>query len=257
MKIKCPQGNFSFFSAHLDGEVLHVRFRKNLLEHLANLSKRDMISDFANQVSKSGDVKVILLNSDFRETGCEAYTKFFLKEKQTNHLTDLHKLCNLTSQFVLGLMGIDQVVIHACQGNVISLFLNISLACDYRIAADNTIFCNPYLDLGLIPMGGGPFFLSRMMGTGNLWETLLLNKEVDAQKALTLGLVDCVVPSSDLDKTALELAQRFADSNAGTLAGLKRLVNFSKRDLAAYFKLEKEEIFKRFNSHDVATRLMN
>ena len=83
MKIKCPQGNFSFFSAYLDGEVLHVRFRKNLLEHLANLSKRDMISDFANQVSKSGDVKVILLNSDFRETGYEAYTKFFLKEKKS------------------------------------------------------------------------------------------------------------------------------------------------------------------------------
>ena len=257
MKIKCPQGNFSFFSAHLDGEVLHVRFRENLLEHLANLSKRDMISDFANQVSKSGDVKVILLNSDFRDTGCEAYTKFFLKEKQTRDLTDLHKLCNLTSQFVLGLMGLDQVVIHACQGNVISLFLNISLACDYRIAADNTRFCNPYLDLGMIPMGGGPFFLSKMMGTGNLWETLLLNKEVDAKKALELGLVDCVVSSSDLEKTALDLARRFADNNAGTIAGLKRLVNFSKRDIAAYFELEKEEVLKRFNSHDVATRLMN
>jgi hypothetical protein len=79
IKIKCPQGNFSFFSAHLDKNVLHLRFRKNLLEHLADLSKRDMISDFANQVSKSGDVKVILLNSDFRETGCEAYTRFFFK----------------------------------------------------------------------------------------------------------------------------------------------------------------------------------
>ena len=257
MKIKCPQGNFSFFSAYLDGEVLHVRFRKNLLEHLANLSKRDMISDFANQVSKSGDVKVILLNSDFRETGCEAYTKFFLKEKKTADLTDLHKLCNLTSQFVLGLMGLDQIIIHACHGSVISLFLNISLACDYRIAAANTLFCNPYLDLGLIPMGGGPFFLSRMTGTGSLWETLLLNKEINARKALEIGLVDSVVSSSDLDKTSLELAHRFADNNAGTIAGLKRLVNFSKKDLKAYFELEKEEIFKRFNAQDIATRLMN
>lgn len=256
-KINCPQGNFSFFSAHLDGDVLHIRFRKNLLEHLADLSKRDMISNFANQVSKSGDAKVILLNSDFRETGCEAYTKFFLKEKQTRDLTDLHKLCNITSQLVLGLMGLDQMVIHACQGNVISLFLNISLACDYRIAADNTLFCNPYLDLGMIPMGGGPFFLSQMIRAGNLWETLLLNKDIDAQKALKIGLVDCVVSSSDLDKTALDTAHRFADNNAGTLAGLKRLVNFSKRDLKAYFELEKEEIFKRFNSQDIANYLMN
>ena len=252
-----PPGKFQFFSAHLDGEVLHICFRKNLLEHLADLSKRDIISNFANQVSKSGDAKVILLNSDFRETGCEAYTKFFLKGKQTRDLTDLHKLCNITSQLVLGLMGLDQMVIHACQGNVISLFLNISLACDYRIAADNTLFCNPYLDLGMIPMGGGPFFLPRMMRAGNLWETLLLNKDIDAQKALKIGLVDCVVSSSDLDKTALDTAHRFADNNAGTLAGLKRLVNFSKRDLKAYFELEKEEIFKRLNSQDVAKYLMN
>lgn len=256
-KIKCPEGNFSFFSAHLDGEVLHVRFRNNLLEHLADLSKRDMIFRFANQVSKSCDVKVILLNSDFRETGCEAYTKFFLKEKRTRDLLDLHKVCNITSQLVLGLMGLNQVVIHACQGNVISLFLNISLACDYRIAADNTLFCNPYLDLGMIPMGGGPFFLSKIMGNKNPWETLLLNKDIHAQKALEIGLVDCVVSSSDLDKTALDKAHWFANNNAGTLAGLKRLVNFSKRDLKAYFELEKEEFFKRFNSPDVAKYLMN
>ena len=257
MKIKCPQGNFSFFSAHLEGEVLHIRFRENFLEHLANLSKRDMIFDFANQVSKSGDVKVILLNSDFRESGCEAYIKFFLKEKQTRNLTDLHKLCNLTSQLVLGIQGLDQVVIHACQGDVISLFLNISLACDYRIAADNTLFCNPYLDLGMIPMGGGPFFLSKMKGNLNPWETFLLNKDIDARKALKIGLVDCVVSPSDLDKTALDLAHRFAVHNAGTIAGLKKLVNFSKRDLKVYFELEKEEIFKRFNFQDVVRQLMN
>jgi 2-(1,2-epoxy-1,2-dihydrophenyl)acetyl-CoA isomerase len=154
-------------------------------------------------------------------------------------------------------MGLDQVVIHACQGNIISLFLNISLACDYRIAADNTLFCNPYLDLGMIPMGGGPFFLSQMRGAGNPWETLLLNKNINVQRALEIGLVDRVVASSDLDKTALEIAHRFADNNAGTLAGLKRLVNFSKRDLKAYFELEKQEIFKRFNSPAVAGHLMN
>jgi enoyl-CoA hydratase/carnithine racemase len=256
-KINCPQGDFNFFSTHLDGDILHLRFKKNLLEHLADLSKRDMIFNFANQISKSGNVKVILINSDFREAGCEAYTQFFLKEKRTRDLIDLHKVCNITSQLVLGLMGLDQVVIHACQGNVISLFFNISLACDYRIAADNTLFCNPYLNLGMIPMGGGPFFLSQMTGAGNPWETLLLNKDIDARQALKIGLVDRVVPSSDLDKTALDIAHRFADNNAGTLAGLKRLVNFSKRDLKAYFELEKEELFKRFNAQDAANHLMD
>ena len=51
------------------------------------------------------------------------------------------------------------IVIHADSGNVLPLFLNISLAADYRITADNTMFQNPSLEYGLVPKGGGAFFL--------------------------------------------------------------------------------------------------
>lgn len=257
MKNTCPQGDFGFFSANLEKDVLHIRFRENLLEHLANLSKRDMVTDFADRVSKCSDVKVILLNSDFRETGCEAYTCFFLKKNTGNEKFDFHRLCNVTRQLILGIIGLNRIVIHACQGNVISLFLNISLACDYRIAADNTIFCNPYLDLGMIPIGGGPYFLSKMMGTGKAWEILLLNKDIKAKQALELGIVDQVVPSSDLESAAIDMALKFADNNAGTIAGLKKLINFSKNDLEAYFEMENQEIFKIINSSDFSKKVGN
>jgi len=168
---------------------------------------------------------------------------------------DCHRLCNITSQLVLGIMGLDQMVIHVCQGSVISLFLNISLACDYRIAADNTLFCNPYLDLGMIPTGGGPYLFSKIMGTGKAWETLLLNKDINARQALKFGLVDQVVSSSNLDEVALNIAGKFARTHAGTIAGLKKLVNFSKKDLKEYFEIEKQEAFKIISSHDFSTTL--
>ncbi|WP_300459283.1 enoyl-CoA hydratase/isomerase family protein [Desulfobacula sp.] len=255
MENTCPEGDFGFFSACLEEEVLHIRFKENLLEHLINLSKRDMISDFASQVLKTPEAKAILLNSDFRDTGCEAYTRFFMEKSQASDRFDFHRLFNVTSQVVLGIIGLDRIVIHACQGNVISLFLNVSLACDYRIAADNTMFCNPYLDLGLIPVGGGPYFLSRMMGTGNAWETLLLNRDIDAQRALEIGLVDRVVPAADLDAAALDIARKFAAPPAGTIAGLKKLVNLSrKKDLQAYFEIEKQEMFKCINSREFSKK---
>lgn len=255
MKSTCPEGDFGFFSARLEDEVLHIRFRENLLEHLVDFSKRDMVSDFANRVLDSREVKVILLNSDFRESGCEAYTRFFLERSQATDRDDFHRLCNITSQVVMGIIGLGRIVIHACQGSVISLFLNISLACDYRIVADNTMFCNPYLDLGMIPIGGGPYLLSKMMGSSKAWDVLLLNRDIDAGKALEIGLVDCVVPSSDLDEAALDIARKFAQSHTGTIAGVKKLVNFSKRDLEHYFETEKQEIFKIINTNDFTRRL--
>jgi len=255
MKKKCPEGDFGVFTARLEGEILHICFRKNLMEHLANLSKRDMICNFVNQIKESGDVKVILLNSDFRDTGCEAYTYFILKKSQAGEKIDFHRLFNITSQVVMGIIGLDMVVIHACQGNVISLLLNISLACDYRIAADNTVFCNPYIDLGLVPIGGGPYFLSKLTGTGKAWEALLLNKDIDASKALELGLVDRVVASANFDQSALDIAHMFADNHAKTtIAGLKKLINFSKKDLETYFEIEKQEILKIIQSNDFSKR---
>jgi len=254
MRDTCLEEDFGFFSSCLEGEVLHIRFRENLLEHLSSLAKRDMVSNFADRILKSSDVKVILLNSDFREAGCEAYTRFFLEKSQGTDRIDLHRLCNITSQFVSGIIGLDRIVIHACQGSVISLFLNISLACDYRIAADNTLFCNPYLDLGMIPIGGGPFLLSKMMGIGKVWETLLLNRDIDARKALELGLVDRVVSSSSLDETALDIAHKFASNHGETISGMKRLVNFSRRELGKYFEMERQEILKIINSKNFVER---
>jgi enoyl-CoA hydratase/carnithine racemase len=255
MTATCPEGDFGFFSSHLEGSVLVIRFKKNLMEHLADISKRDIVGQFADQVAQTDEARVILLNSDFQEAGCEAYTRFFLKQSRSVENFNFHKLMNITSQMVMGILSLDRLVIHACQGSVISLFLNISLACDYRIAADNTMFCNPYLDLGLIPVGGGPYFLSKMMGTGKVWEFLLLNHDITAQRALELGLVDRVVPASNLDDTALDIARRFADTHAGTIAGLKRLVNFSRQDLKTYFDLEKQEILRLITSSDFSQKL--
>jgi len=249
-----PSRRFWFFSADLVGQVLQLRFKNNLMEHLASLEKRDLVSGFAERVLKSKEVKVILVSSDFNQAGCESYTKFFLEKSQHRDMLDIHRLYNITSKLVLGILGIDRIVIHACQNSVISLFLNISLACDYRIAADNTVFCNPYIDLGLIPLGGGPYFLSKMLGTGKAWEILLLQKDIDAQKALDLGLVDKIVDAIDLETTSMDIAQKFAQNHISTVTGLKKLINFSKRDLEQYFELEKQEITKILYSNDFSEK---
>lgn len=150
--------DFGFFTARRDPPLLHVEFRHNLFDHLSNLSNRETIARFTRHVLGQRDIKVILLKSDFKDSGCEAYARFIDRAKQNENHLDMHRLMNITNQMIRRIMALDQLVIHVSHGNVISLFLNISLACDYRIASGDTLFCNPYLDLGVIPLGGGPFF---------------------------------------------------------------------------------------------------
>jgi len=124
------------------------------------------------------------------------------------------------------------------------LFLNVSLACDYRIVADDTVFQNPYFKLGLVPIGGGAFFLSRRLGRSKALEILLADKDITADEAKKLGIVDKVVPQEELEKAAVDTARYFAQKPARSLAGLKKLINYSLMDLKDYMALEYQELIK-------------
>ena len=124
------------------------------------------------------------------------------------------------------------------------MFLNISLACDYRIAADNTVFQNPCLEYGLVPKGGGAFFLSKILGVSKAYKMMLSEEDVRAEEALKLGLVDEVVPLAELQDTALKVAGQFARKPVSSLRCCKRLLNYSFKDLREYLEFETEELTK-------------
>jgi 2-(1,2-epoxy-1,2-dihydrophenyl)acetyl-CoA isomerase len=118
----------------------------------------------------------------------------------------------------------------------------MSLVCDYRIVAENTLFQNPYIDLGTIPKGGGAYFISRKVGVSKAYEVLLYEKDITAQDALRLGIVDRVVPLEKLEESAIKVAHWFSRKPARTLEGVKKLLNRSKEGLIENLELENQEI---------------
>ncbi|MBL7226214.1 MAG: enoyl-CoA hydratase/isomerase family protein [Desulfobacteraceae bacterium] len=149
----------------------------------------------------------------------------------------------------------NKIVIHADSRRFISLFLNVSLACDYRIVTDNTVFQKLHLELGLVPKGGSTFFLSKMLGSSKAAEILLSDKDITAQEAMRLGMVNQVVPLDEVDKTALKMAQYFAQKPTHSLIGVKRLLNYPMNDLRNYLEFENEELFRIVASADFKEKL--
>jgi enoyl-CoA hydratase/carnithine racemase len=131
----------------------------------------------------------------------------------------------------------------------------VSLACDYRIVSDNTVFKNFHLELGLVPKGGSAFFLSKMLGFSKAYEILLSEEEITAQEALRLGIVDKVVTLSDLEETALKTAQHFTQKPTGSLLGVKRLLNYTIKEIEDYLEFENEELFRIVMSSEFQKRL--
>jgi enoyl-CoA hydratase/carnithine racemase len=150
----------------------------------------------------------------------------------------------MVGQLVLKLAGLNKLVVSASSGKMVLLFLNVSLACDYRIVADNTVYQNANMDIGLAPKGGGVFFLSRLLGTRETSKLLLAGGDISAAKALQLGIVDEVVPLEELPKAAMAAAKNLAGKPSSYAVGIKKLLNYDMDDLQRYLEYEKEELRK-------------
>lgn len=242
------------FSAARHGEIVTLNFHNNLLLRAVDLSARDRLLNYLDQISHNRDIKVVVFMGSIQKTGREEYIKFY------NHILDanldrnaIHKMYNAVDQLILKIVDLDKFVIHGDRGQVISLFLNISLACDYRIIADDTVYQNPYLGLGMAPKGGGAFFLTKMLGYAKAHEILLSDQDITAHDALQMGIVDKVVPPETLEEKALEAAKRYAKIPAQSLVGVKRLLNFSRKELGDYLEFENQELLRIVGPPDLSS----
>jgi enoyl-CoA hydratase/3-hydroxyacyl-CoA dehydrogenase len=86
----------------------------------------------------------------------------------------------------------------------------LSMACDFRIAAESATFGQPEINLGIIPGFGGTQRLPRLVGEGKALELNLLGTPIGAYEAEELGLVNQVVPDHELFDTTLAWARKLA-----------------------------------------------
>ena len=102
--------------------------------------------------------------------------------------------------------ALPQPSIASLRGQVSSAGLELALACDIRIAAEDARFALPDTQGGDVPRAGGTQRLPRAVGRAQALRLLLTGEEIDAVEALRIGLVSAVVPSAEVDAAARRLA---------------------------------------------------
>jgi enoyl-CoA hydratase len=111
--------------------------------------------------------------------------------------------------------AIPRMTIAAISGYALGGGCELALACDLRIASDRATLGQPEILLGIIPGGGGTQRLPRLVGPSRAKELIITGRQVAADEALRIGLVDEVVPHDELHDRALAVA---AGCAAGALA---------------------------------------
>lgn len=152
--------------------------------------------------------------------------------KVSEHLAYYHRL-------VLALQGMPKPVIAAVRGVAAGISCNIALACDLRVAADNARFVEAFARIGLVPDGGGGYFLPRLVGLGKALEMALLADEVSGPEAERISLVNKCVPLEEFESFTAALARRLAHGPTRSYGLIKELMYRSiEGDLQSSLQLE-------------------
>jgi len=127
----------------------------------------------------------------------------------------------------------------------------VAMACDLRVASENARIGVPELKIGLIPGWGGVFRLTRLVGPAKAMELVLTAKNLPADEAERIGLVNRVVPQTELLAAARELMEKVLQNAPIAIAFAKSII-LSEREVPVHFGETYEALSSilTFLSHD-------
>jgi 2-(1,2-epoxy-1,2-dihydrophenyl)acetyl-CoA isomerase len=231
--------NFQHVLVVQDGAVLTATMnRPEVLNAFNTLMLQEMI-EAVEVASQDTGVRCLVITGAGRAFGSgQDLSVFFAAQEHSEvldvsvHLQQYHKLITL-------IRDMSKPVIAAIHGVAAGISLNIALACDLRIAADNARFTEAFARIGLVPDGGGAYFLPRLIGLAKALEMALLTDEVSAVEAERIGLINKCVPVAEFETETRALAQRLAVGPTRTYGYIKELFYSTlDQDLPAVLDLE-------------------
>ena len=136
-------------------------------------------------------------------------------------------------------------IVAAVCGPAVGIGTTVLLHCDLVYAGDNAAFSMPFVNLGLCPEAASSLLVPQLMGYHRAAEALLLGEPFTAETALEMGLVNRIVPPSEVNALAQQQARKLATKPLPSLIETKRLMKKSNAPALAERMVEEGASFGR------------
>ncbi|MBZ4020698.1 MULTISPECIES: enoyl-CoA hydratase/isomerase family protein [Streptomyces] len=211
---------------------------------------QDRLRELAEEATRRDDVRAVVIWGGEKVFAAGAD----IKEMQVmDHAAMVARSKALQDSFT-AVARIPKPVVAAVTGYALGGGCELALCADFRIAAENAKLGQPEILLGLIPGAGGTQRLARLIGPSKAKDLIFTGRQVKADEALALGLVDRVVPAEEVYAQAHAWAARLAVGPAMALRAAKESVDAGlETDIDTGLTIERNWFAGLFATEDRAT----
>ena len=146
-------------------------------------------------------------------------------------------------RFLYAIASCERPIVAAVDGLAVGVGSTMLLHCDYVVASRGSRFVTPFAQLALIPEAGSTLLAPRLMGQRRAFAMLVMGEPMDAEAAKAAGLVNVIADAGDVERLALEAAQRIARLSPEAVLAARRLMRGSTEEIIE--RIDEEADFYR------------
>ncbi|GAB76652.1 short chain enoyl-CoA hydratase [Austwickia chelonae] len=184
-------------------------------------SVQDAIAAYAVEADARDDIRAVIVYGGEQVFAAGAD----VKEMSRMSYPDMVCRAKHVGGFTTAVARIGKPTVAAIEGYALGAGCELALACDFRVAAQNAVLGQPEVLLGLMPGAGGTQRLPRLIGPAKAKDMIFTGRQVDAQEALQMGLVDEISAPGQAWVAARERMRRFVGGPAMAVRHAKEAVD--------------------------------
>jgi enoyl-CoA hydratase/carnithine racemase len=187
-----------------------------------NVQFQDEIRQSAEQAAADAEIRAVVVYGGEKVFAAGAD----IKQMREMSYQDMSARATALTMSLDAVGRIPKPVVAAIAGYALGAGYELALACDWRVVSANAKLGQPEIALGVIPGAGGTQRLPRLIGPARAKDLIMSGRFVDADEALSIGLVDKVVPDGEsVYDAAVALVRQYANGPALALRAAKLAID--------------------------------
>jgi 2-(1,2-epoxy-1,2-dihydrophenyl)acetyl-CoA isomerase len=183
--------------------------------------KKDLL-DALKEAEKDQSVRCIVLRGAGEKAFCSGQD---LKEHAGSKRSLKESLERSYNPIVRMMRHMEKPIIGMINGVAAGAGCSIALACDMRVMSETARLTEVFIRIGLVPDTGSHWFLPRLVGMAKAFEYAVTGRDIPAEEAERVGLVNAIASADQLEKVTMELASKLASAPTRAIGLIKRTLN--------------------------------